>query len=119
MIIIPFSMFLANQFSKYAYSQMDLFNRDTMLQTASRTEFLLNKLKAYGLHMYQDRTVQEWLQSASRSPLDDMDALHALTNYMSTEPFIKRAYLVNVHKEQVIDSLKGLVSFENSGMRRY
>ncbi|MBU7315626.1 AraC family transcriptional regulator [Paenibacillus oleatilyticus] len=115
MIIIPFSMFLANQFSKYAYSQMDLFNRDTMLQTASRTEFLLNKLKAYGLHMYQDSTVQEWLQSSGRSPLDDMDALHALTNYMSTEPFIKRAYLVNVHKEQAIDSLKGLVSFEKFG----
>ncbi|WP_274365307.1 hypothetical protein [Paenibacillus thermotolerans] len=30
-IVVPFSLFLSNQFSKYAYSQMDLFNQDKSL----------------------------------------------------------------------------------------
>ncbi|GIQ66377.1 hypothetical protein PACILC2_49450 [Paenibacillus cisolokensis] len=114
-IIVPFSLFLSNQFSKYAYSQMDLFNQDKIVRTASRTEFILNKLKAYGLNMYENRYIQEWLQLDRFDPLADMEALNTLTNFMSTEPFIQRAYMINLQTRQVFDSQTGVVTFDAFG----
>ncbi|WP_158299545.1 AraC family transcriptional regulator [Paenibacillus antri] len=112
LIIIPFSLFLSNQFSKYAHSQMDLFHRDKVVHTASQTEFILNKLKSYGLNMYEDRTIQGWLQRERPDPLADMEVLNTLTTFMSTEPFIRRAYLMNLRTRQAFDSQTGVTSFE-------
>lgn len=110
-IIIPYSLFLSNQFSKFAYSQMDLFHRDKIIHTASQTEFILNKLKTYGLNMYEDPNIQGWLQMDRTDPLADMEALNTLTSFMSTESFIERAYLINLQTRQVFDSQKGIAAF--------
>ncbi len=112
-IIIPYSLFLSNQFSKYAYSQMDLFHRDKIVHTASQTEFILNKLKTYGLNMYEDNNIQGWLQRDRSDPLADMEVLNTLTNFMSTESFIQRAYLINMRTRQVFDSQTGVTAFNS------
>ena len=58
MTIIPFSLFLANRFSHFAYSQVGTFNQDRIDEMAERVEYILAKLKWYSLTMYEDRTVQ-------------------------------------------------------------
>jgi len=114
--ILLFSVFLASQFSHYADNQMNLYHKDKMAQTASRTEFILDKLKTYGLHMYDDPAVQEWL-SGRQDPLCDMELLNTITDYMSTEPFIQRVYVISLQDKRVLDSQVGIVplnDFEDS-----
>ena len=112
MIIVPFSLFLSEQFSQYAYSQMDQFHRDKVLHTANQTDFILNKLKTYGLNMYEDSSIQNWLQSERIDPLADMAVLNTLTNFLSTEPFIQRVYLINLKAQRVFDSQNGVTAFD-------
>lgn len=109
--ILLFSIFLSNQFSKYADNQMNLFHKNKLAQTASRTEFILDKLKSYGLHMYDDPVLQEWF-SAKRSPITDMELLNTITEYMSTEPFIQRVYLISLLDRRVMDSQEGVIPLD-------
>ena len=65
MTIIPFSLFLANRFSHFAYSQVGTFNQDRIDEMAERVEYILAKLKWYSLTMYEDRTVQNWMYASA------------------------------------------------------
>lgn len=111
--IFVFFMFLADQFSKYAYNQMNVFQQEKTMQTSSHTEFILNQLKSYAINMYEDRSIQQWLQSDQPNPLNDMAILQTLSHYMSTEPFIKRIYLINDQKSQVVDSEQGVLALND------
>lgn len=111
-IVVPCSLYLTHRFSAYAYTQMSEFQQDRIAQTASRTDFLLSKLKAYSLNMYEDRTIRDWLQADRNLPLANMEALQIVSSYMATEPFLKRVYLVNRSTRAVLDSAVGVVPFE-------
>ncbi len=112
MTIIPFSLFLANKFTQFAYSQMGTFNQDRIDEMAERTEFMLAKLKWYSLNMYEDHTVQSWMYNPSENLLQNAGTMRVLTKYLSNETFIESAYLFNMRKREVIDSKVGLLPFE-------
>ncbi|MCQ6560994.1 AraC family transcriptional regulator [Paenibacillus mendelii] len=110
--IVPFSLFLANRFSQFAYSQMGTFNQDRIDEMAERTEFILAKLKWYSLNMYEDHSVQNWMYSSADNLLQNAGTMRVLTKYLSNEPFIESAYLFSMRKREVIDSKVGLLQFE-------
>lgn len=112
MTIIPFSLFLANRFSHFAYSQMGTFNQDRIDEMAERVEYILAKLKWYSLTMYEDRTVQNWMYASAENLLQNASTMRVLTKYLSNEPYIETAYLFSFRKHEVIDSKVGLLSFE-------
>ncbi len=112
MTIIPFSLFLANRFSHFAYSQMGTFNQDRIDEMAERVEYILAKLKWYSLTMYEDRTVQNWMYASADNLLQNASTMRVLTKYLSNEPYIETAYLFSFRKHEVIDSKVGLLSFE-------
>ncbi|MCJ8014039.1 AraC family transcriptional regulator [Paenibacillus sp. KQZ6P-2] len=112
LIIIPFSLFLIQRFAGYASSQIGLINRDQIEETLDRTEFILAKLKWYGLNMYEDQTIQNWIYSQKDDPLLDAAALQTLSKYLSKESFFEGAYLFNMRREKVIDFNVGLLPFE-------
>jgi len=109
--IIPFSLFLANRFSHFAYSQMGTFNQDRIDEMAERTQFMLDKLKWYSLNMYEDQAVQSWIYASADNLLQNAGTMRVLTKYLSNEPFIESAYLFSVRKREVIDSKVGLLPF--------
>ncbi|MGM1046471.1 MAG: AraC family transcriptional regulator [Bacillota bacterium] len=110
-IIIPFSLFLVQRFSDYASSQLGYINRDRIEETLDRTEFILAKLKWYGLNMYEDQTIQNWMYSQEDDPLLDAAALQTLSKYLSKESFFEGAYLFNMRREKVMDFNVGLLPF--------
>ena len=110
-IIIPFSFFLVQRFSDYASSQIGYINRDRIEETLDRTEFILAKLKWYGLNMYEDQTIQNWIYSKGDDPLLDAAALQTLSKYLSKESFFEGAYLFNMRREKVMDFKVGLLPF--------
>ncbi|OIB03733.1 AraC family transcriptional regulator [Paenibacillus sp. LC231] len=110
--IIPFSLFLANRFSHFAYSQVGTFNQDRIDEMAERVEYILAKLKWYSLTMYEDRTVQNWMYASADNLLQNASTMRVLTKYLSNEPYIETAYLFSFRKHEVIDSKVGLLSFE-------
>ncbi|MEF7438941.1 AraC family transcriptional regulator [Paenibacillus lautus] len=112
MTIIPFSLFLANRFSHFAYSQVGTFNQDRIDEMAERVEYILAKLKWYSLTMYEDRTVQNWMYASADNLLQNASTMRVLTKYLSNEPYIETAYLFSFRKHEVIDSKVGLLSFE-------
>ncbi|AYB46903.1 AraC family transcriptional regulator [Paenibacillus lautus] len=112
MTIIPFSLFLANRFSHFAYSQVGTFNQDRIDEMAERVEYILAKLKWYSLTMYEDRTVQNWMYASADNLLQNASTMRVLTKYLSNEPYNETAYLFSFRKHEVIDSKVGLLSFE-------
>lgn len=112
MTIIPLSLFLANRFSHFAYSQVGTFNQDRIDEMAERVEYILAKLKWYSLTMYEDQTVQNWMYASADNLLQNASTMGVLTKYLSNEPYIETAYLFSFRKHEVIDSKVGLLSFE-------
>ncbi|MGG3280338.1 AraC family transcriptional regulator [Paenibacillus solani] len=110
--IIPLSLFLANRFSHFAYSQVGTFNQDRIDEMAERVEYILAKLKWYSLTMYEDQTVQNWMYASADNLLQNASTMGVLTKYLSNEPYIETAYLFSFRKHEVIDSKVGLLSFE-------
>jgi len=112
MTIIPFSLFLANRFSHFAYSQMGTFNQDRIDEMAERVEYILAKLKWYSLTMYEDHSVQNWMYASADNLLQNASTMGVLSKYLSHEPYIETAYLFSIRKREVIDAKAGLLSFE-------
>ncbi len=110
--IIPFSLFLANRFSHFAYSQMGTYNQDRIDEMAERIEYILDKLKRYSLNMYEDHAVQNWMYASADNLLQNARTMGVLTKYLSNEPYIESAYLFSIRKREVLDSKVGLLSFE-------
>ncbi|WP_309122254.1 AraC family transcriptional regulator [Paenibacillus sp.] len=104
-LVVPFSFYLSGVFSNHAYKEIDRFNEQRLRHTLQNTQFLADKLKAYSLHIYWDPYIQKWFQSPddlNRGTVQN-EALIALTKYITNEPFIYSAYLVNIQTESVID----------------
>ncbi|MEC0242713.1 helix-turn-helix domain-containing protein [Paenibacillus dokdonensis] len=111
--IIPFVYLLSAEFSKYTMLEVRSNSLNEVNNLASKTEMILGKLKAYGLSMYADQNIQNWFFDTSKDPLIDHAALVAQSNFMSTEPLIKRSYLINLKHGLVVDSKVGIVRFES------
>ncbi|MBU5444523.1 AraC family transcriptional regulator [Paenibacillus sp. MSJ-34] len=113
LIIIPFTLFLSHQFSKYAAAEINKLTNDKLNQTLESTEFMLKKLKAYGLSMYEDQNIQNWLVSETKDPMLATAAMQAMTNWLSNESFIFDAYMINIRTGEAIDSRKGIHSLDS------
>lgn len=111
-VIIPYTFFLTSQFSKYADTEINKLTNDKLNQTLENAQFLLNKIKIYGLSIYNDHQIKNWLFSESKDPLVAMKAVDSMKNLLSNEPFIYKTYMININMQSVIDSQTGLHTFE-------
>lgn len=111
LIVTPFTFFLSTQFSKYADAEINNITSDKLNQTLENTKFTLNKIRNYGLSIYNDQNIHNWLVSESNDPFSSMVALNSMGNLLSNEPFIFKSYLINLNEKNVIDSQTGLQSF--------
>ena len=110
---IPFSVFLMNQSVNYALYSMNKLNEEKLDRAIENTEFILRKIKNYGVLMYEDQDVQRWINEEEKSPLTQTMAVSKISKYVSAEPFISSVYLVNIKTKQIYDSRFGLFSFED------
>lgn len=112
-IIIPFTIVLSNQFSRYAFAEIDRYTQEKIVQTTDNTEFMLRKLKSYGINMYEDADIHGWLLGDSRDQFVLNAAVNRVSKLLSTEPFISKVYLVNMKHRDVIDTKLGIFRFQN------
>ena len=111
MLVIPFTVTVSSQFSRYAYNEIERFSGDRLGQTLENTEFIFQKLKNYGLRMYEDPALKNWMLSDQEQGLIQTEARSALSQFVAFEPFISKVYLFNFQTERVFDSHDGLVTF--------
>ncbi|MCJ8013687.1 AraC family transcriptional regulator [Paenibacillus sp. KQZ6P-2] len=112
LVSVPFIFLLTSQFSKYAMKQIDKVNQAELAHSRDNAEFIFNKMIAYGLNMYADKDIQAWMSSGMETGEAEVEALSAGTRYMTTEPFLENAYLINMRTEHVIDLKYGISSFK-------
>ncbi|WP_171681807.1 AraC family transcriptional regulator [Paenibacillus planticolens] len=111
-IIIPFSYFLTNQYSKQALTEINDFISEKTDSLSQSFDYMLDNLQSYGLTMSQDPYISSWLKedSETEDPLIAKEALSSLMNFMSLQPFISATYLVNMETGNVLDSVEGIHS---------
>ncbi|WP_054026107.1 helix-turn-helix domain-containing protein [Bacillus sp. FJAT-28004] len=107
-IIAMFSLSLTKQFSKYYLEEINVISEHQLEQTVFDVEFTLNKLKSYGINMYQDPDIMSWVSDNSRNKVADYNAIRALRRYINTEPFISNVYLLNRQTGHILDYQKGI-----------
>ncbi|MCC3371640.1 AraC family transcriptional regulator [Cohnella sp. REN36] len=107
--LIPFVYFLSSEFAKYAMMEVQGNSQREVDNLASKADTVLRNLKAYGLSMYADQNIQNWFFSTGQDPMIDHAALVAQSNFLSTEPLIQRAYLINLRNGLAVDSKAGIV----------
>jgi AraC-like DNA-binding protein len=112
-IIIPLSIMLSHQFSKYAFVEINRFTQEKTYQTVDRTKFVLDRMKFFSFSMYTDKRIQEFLSVNEIEPSIHMDVQRTLSNYLLNEPFIHSVYAVNVKNQTVFDSKNGPFTFKN------
>lgn len=113
LVSIPFVYMISHQFSTYAMRQIDRANQIEVIHSQENSEFLFKKLIAYGLNMYQNKSIHLWLTDKVENPEHQIDAIESATNYMSTEPFIENVYLFNMRSEHAINLKYGISSLTN------
>ncbi len=111
LVSIPFVYLISQQFSSYALKQIDKVNRIEVEHAQENSRFVFRKMIAYGLNMYQDKSIQLWLTDRTETPEHQVDAMKAAANFSTTEPFIEDIYLFNMRTEHALDLKFGLSSF--------
>ncbi|MCL6459322.1 MAG: cache domain-containing protein, partial [Gorillibacterium sp.] len=111
LVSIPFVYIISHQFSNYALKQIDKVNRIEVIHSQENAEFFFRKMTAYGLNMYQDKSISVWLTDRIEEPQQQIDAIKAATNYMTTEPFVENIYLFNMRTEHAINLKYGISTF--------
>ncbi len=111
-VSIPFVYLISRQFSAYAMKQIDKASQTEVVHSQENAKFLFKKMIAYGLNMYQNKSINLWLTDMTENSSHQVDAIESATNYMSTEPFIANVYLFNMRTENAINLKYGISSFE-------
>lgn len=111
--LVPFVYFLSAEFSRYSMMEVRRNSQNEVNNLASKTATILGNLKSYGLSMYADQNIQNWFFATQSDPLIDHAVLLAQSNFMSTEPLIKRSYLINLRSGLVVDSKVGIAPFSS------
>ncbi|MCL6458366.1 MAG: AraC family transcriptional regulator [Gorillibacterium sp.] len=111
--MIPFVYFLSAEFSRYSMMEVRGNSQNEVDNMASKATTILGNMKAYGLSMYADQNIQNWFFNTRNDPLVDHAVLVAQSNFLSTEPLIKRSYLINLKSGLVVDSKAGIVRFQD------
>jgi AraC-like DNA-binding protein len=111
--VLIFSYVLTRMFSQYAWEEIDEFARHRIEQIDRNTEFTLKKLMLYGLRMYEDRALKNWMTANEDNALLQHEAMTILTDYLAVEPYIHSVYLVNMNTRRVFSSLEGVSDFED------
>ena len=111
LVSVPFVYLMANQFSHYAMKQIDSVNEAEITHSRDNAAFIFNKMIGYGFTMYADKSIQAWLSADSETQDAQVEALAAGTKYMTTEPYLADAYLINMRTAHVIDLKSGLFAF--------
>jgi AraC-like DNA-binding protein len=110
---VPFFVWVSAQFSHYAYSEIQKLSGDKLNQTLENTEFIFRKLKDYGLRMYDDPALKNWMYSAYEDGVIQSEARNSITKFKAFEPFISKIVMVNLMTGRVFDSQDGLVQKED------
>jgi len=111
--VLVFSFILTRLFSNYAQEEIDEFSRQRIEQIDRNTEFTLKKIMLYGLRMYEDKGLKDWLLAEKDNPELQHKALTVLTDYLAVEPFIRTVYLANEKTERVFSSQNGVSDFSD------
>jgi len=111
LVSIPFAYILSYQFSAYAMKQIDKMSEIEVLHAKKNSEHLFKKMIAYGLNIYQDKSVNLWLTGKEENVDHQVDAMQSATKFMTNEPFVENIYLINMRSERVIDLKYGIASF--------
>lgn len=112
MLVGIFSVFLSYTFSNYAVEEISKVNKQELHHTVANAEFLLEKLRAYAITLYEDPDIRAWLAAQTDTPLLFINATHRLSKFLPMEPLIKRVCLVNMRNRALYDSTTGLCSFD-------
>ncbi len=107
---VPYTLFLSTKFSSYAQNEIDSNTSAKLDQMLKSTEFALDRLKSYGLSMYETPLIREWLASDQKNPLLVQRTMNAMTILLANEPFIHTIYLMNTNTQEIIDSNVGIRS---------
>ncbi|RED64405.1 helix-turn-helix transcriptional regulator [Cohnella phaseoli] len=109
--MIPFTLLLSRQFTEFASDEINRFNQDKVVQTANNMDFFLTNLKVFGINIYEDQRIQNWLMAKQQDIEAQQVADNAMKLYLTTQPFIRKSYLINFRSESVLDSAVGQVRF--------
>ncbi|WP_163537970.1 AraC family transcriptional regulator [Gracilibacillus sp. YIM 98692] len=107
-IIIPISLLLSKQFSKYAFSEINHFTRSELTNSTESIQFLLDRMEAYSLRIYVDERIQNYLELDEHNGGELWKSYKSVTNYLLDEPFIHTVYLINEQTGVVFDSKQGM-----------
>lgn len=111
-VVLPFTLYLSSQFSRYALQEIEKNNRDKRDQIVELANFMLTRLRSYGLSMSQDPAIQAWFRMDGKDFRIEVNTLIQIGTYESKEPLIEKTFLVNRTAKQAIDSRKGIVSYD-------
>lgn len=99
-IVSAFSLYLVQRFSQSARDEINLTNQNQLKQVQKSTEFILYKLRLYGMRIFADESVREWFMS----PNDPQLLVHlsnSMKEYAASEPFIHNIYLISAKEIKV------------------
>ena len=112
LLVAVFSVFLSYTFSNYTVEEISKVNNQELHHTVTNAEFLLEKLRAYAITIYEDPDIRAWIAARTDTPLLFINATHRLSKFLPMEPLIERACLVNVRNRLIYDSTTGLCAFD-------
>lgn len=115
MLAISFTAAVSTHFSNYAYTEIERYSGDRLQQTLDNTEFIFQKLKSYGLHMYDDPDLKNWMLSPHEQGIIQTAASNTLSRFITYEPFISSVSMFNFVTERVFDSREGLLQTADYG----
>ncbi|MCZ8518228.1 MULTISPECIES: AraC family transcriptional regulator [Paenibacillus] len=112
LLTLVFTVFLTRQFVRTAMDETDKANQEKMRQVIQTSEFTLQKLRQFALRVYSDESISPWLNMGQkdRSPLALNKAAGSVREFMSSEPFIQRIYLINLQLDQIYTSESSIYS---------
>jgi D-mannonate dehydratase len=118
--------FLFEKYSTSAYSELDRFAKNRVMQIAQNLEFTLRNLMNYGINMYNDEAINDWITSDLHTIERDIDANLSVNRYILTQPLIRGIYLINYKTNNIgsrtsriskFSALSGTTLPHTSGLR--
>ncbi|GHU74377.1 hypothetical protein AGMMS49992_15660 [Clostridia bacterium] len=114
-IVAACAMLLSSLFSRYALDEVSKVNEQEVRHTVLNVTFMLEKLRANAIAMYEDPQIHAWLVSDHDDPIQYISATERLSRLLSGEAFIKDSYLINLKRGKIFEHSTGLHALEAFG----
>ncbi|GHU66582.1 hypothetical protein FACS1894184_04920 [Clostridia bacterium] len=114
-IVAACAMLLSSLFSRYALDEVSKVNEQEVRHTVLNVTFMLEKLRANAIAMYEDPQIHAWLVSDNDDPIQYISATERLSRLLSGEAFIKDSYLINLKRGKIFEHSTGLHSLDSFG----